>query len=52
MTYDTNQNGRENYAKNALDNYAKDWKIFMDTCSILHFATDKFWMNIIPFLRQ
>lgn len=52
MTYDTNQNGRENYAKNALDSYAKDWKIFMDTCSILHFATDKFWMNIIPLLRQ
>lgn len=47
MGYETNQNGKEDYAK-----YAKDWKIFMDTCSILHFAADKFWMNIIPFLRQ
>ena len=52
MAYDTNQNSKENYAKNALDGYVKDWKIFMDTCSILHFAADKFWMNIIPLLRQ
>lgn len=52
MGYETNQNGKEAYAKNVLDDYAKDWKIFMDTCSILHFAVGKFWMNIIPFLRQ
>ena len=52
MAYDANQNGKETYAKNVLDSYAKDWKIFMDTCSILHFAADKFWMNIIPLLRQ
>ncbi|WP_220092233.1 PIN domain-containing protein [Helicobacter sp. 16-1353] len=32
--------------------YAKDWKIFIDTCSILHFASDRFWINIIPFLQQ
>ena len=38
--------------KNALEDYVKDWKIFMDTCSILHFAADKFWMNILPLLRQ
>lgn len=52
MGYEINQNGKEAYAKNVLDDYAKDWKIFMDTCSILHFAADKFWMNILPFLRQ
>ena len=52
MAYETNQNGKETYAKNALEDYVKDWKIFMDTCSILHFATDKFWMNILPLLRQ
>ena len=52
MAYDTNQNGKENYAKNVLDGYAKDWKIFMDTCSILHFATNEFWGNIIPLLFQ
>lgn len=52
MAYETNQNGKETYAKNALEDYVKDWKIFMDTCSILHFAADKFWMNILPLLRQ
>lgn len=52
MAYETNQNSRETYAKSVLEDYAKNWKIFMDTCSILHFAADKFWMNIIPLLRQ
>lgn len=52
MAYETNQNCKETYAKNVLDDYAKDWKIFMDTCSILHFAVDKFWMNILTLLRQ
>lgn len=45
-----NSDGKENYAQNILEGYAKDWKIYIDTCSILHFATDKFWMNIIPLL--
>ena len=52
MEYDTNQNSKENYAKNELDGYVKDWKIFIDTCSLLHFAADKFWMNIIILLQQ
>lgn len=52
MAYETNQNSRETYAKSVLEDYAKNWKIFMDTCSILHFAADKFWLNIIPLLRQ
>lgn len=52
MAHETNEKGKETYAKNVLESYVKDWKIFMDTCSILHFATDKFWMNIIPLLQQ
>lgn len=52
MAYETNQNSRETYAKSVLEDYAKNWKIFMDTCSILHFAADKFWLNIIPLLQQ
>ena len=52
MVHETNEKDKEIYAKNVLENYVKDWKIFMDTCSILHFATDKFWMNIIPLLQQ
>lgn len=52
MLYETNQNSKENYAKNILDSYVKNWKIFMDTCSILHFAAYKFWVNIIPLLQK
>lgn len=53
MKYDTNQNGKEkSQAKNALDEYAKNWKIFMDTCSILHFAADRFWKNIMDLLSR
>ncbi len=52
MSYESNQNSKETYAKNRLDDYTKDWKIFIDTYSMLHFAADKFWMNIIPFLRK
>lgn len=53
MKYDTNQNGKEkSQAENVLDEYAKNWKIFMDTCSILHFAADRFWMNIKDLLSR
>jgi len=50
MADDTNR--KEDYARNIMESYTKEWRIFMDTCSILHFAVDKFWMNIIPLLRQ
>lgn len=52
MAYDNNSNDKEDYSKNVMENYAKDWKIFLDTCSILHFAADKFWLNIVPLLQQ
>lgn len=52
MAYDISQDSKENYARNKLDSYAKDWKIFIDTCSILHFAAGKFWVNIIPLLQR
>ncbi|MCH3960188.1 MAG: zinc-ribbon domain containing protein [Selenomonas sp.] len=47
-----NVESKEEYARRGLENYVKDWKIFLDTCSCLHFAADKFWMNIIPLLQQ
>lgn len=47
-----NTSRKEDYARNIMESYTKEWRIFMDTCSILHFAVDKFWMNIIPLLRQ
>lgn len=43
---------RENNEKEQLENFCKDWKIFIDTCSLLHEASDQFWMNIIPLLEQ
>lgn len=52
MTLENNQNEKENYGKNLLENYVKDWKIFIDTCSILHISANKFWSNIIPYLYQ
>lgn len=42
----------ERHSKICLENYVKECKIFIDTCSILHFASEKFWTNIIPFLYK
>lgn len=44
-------NNPEQIAKDALEEYVKNWVIFVDTCSILHDSANKFWNNIIPFLR-
>lgn len=52
MEYENNRMLSKPTPKNELDNYVKAWKIFMDTCSILHFAADKFWKNIIPLLKK
>ena len=52
MVYETKQNDKEHYAKKTLESYVKDSKIFIDTCSILHPKSDRFWENIIPFLIQ
>lgn len=43
---------KEGYAKQGLENYVKDWKIFIDTCSILHSAAEKFWVHVIPYLDE
>lgn len=50
MENDTNT--KEEYALNTMKSYVKEWRIFIDTCSLLYFAVDKFWMNIIPLLSQ
>ena len=52
MVHEATPSYKEISAKNKLEHYVKDWKIFIDTCSILHFAADKFWTNIIPLLQQ
>lgn len=38
--------------ENLIELYAKDYKIFIDTCSILYDSVDKFWKNIIPYLQR
>ena len=35
MVVEINQK-KENNSKNVLEEYVKEWKIFIDTCSILH----------------
>lgn len=47
--YDENE--KEERARNSLENYVKEWKIFIDTCSILN-SNDKFWNNIVPLLQK
>ena len=50
MTNDISK--KEDYARGVMETHVKECKIFIDTCSLLHFAADKFWMNMIPLLRQ
>lgn len=42
---------KEEIARGVMEEYCKNWKIFIDTCSLLHFASNQFWMNIIPILH-
>lgn len=52
MAFETNQTEKENKARSMLEEYVKEWKIFIDTCSILHIDINKFWMNIYPLLEK
>lgn len=42
----------EEHAREKLEFYVREWKIFMDTCSLLHPAADQFWMHVIPLLEK
>ncbi|MDY6290995.1 MAG: zinc-ribbon domain containing protein [Succiniclasticum sp.] len=46
-----NINSQAENSRIKLENYVKEYKIFIDTCSIVHFASIQFWNNIIPYLR-
>jgi hypothetical protein len=39
-------------SKQFLVDSVKNFKIFMDTCSLLHEYAEKFWMNIEPILQR
>lgn len=47
-----NTEKKEKDALKILEGYVKDYKIFIDTCSLLYFASDKFWNNITPLLQR
>ena len=47
----TNNIDKEKQAKNKLEEYSKEYKIFIDTCSLLHYASEGFFVNIIPLLH-
>ena len=34
-------------SKSQLEEYVKNYKIFIDTCSLIHPGADQFWMNIM-----
>lgn len=48
----SNINSKEEQARNNLESFVRDNKIFIDTCSLLHSEVDKFWVNIIPMLKK
>ena len=39
-------------SRNQLEEYVKKYKIFIDTCSLVHPNANQFWMNVIPFLKK
>lgn len=43
-------NVKQEHAKKVLETYCREYKIFIDTCSLLYDSSDKFWENIIPLL--
>ena len=35
-----------------LENCVKDFKVFIDTCSLLEESSDKFFQNVVPILER
>ena len=46
-----NNDIQQNNSRKKLENYVREYIIFIDTCSILHDASINFWNNIIPYLH-
>jgi len=46
------ENSSEEKSKSWLASYAKDWKIFIDTCSLLSDNINKLMLNLIPLLQE
>lgn len=48
----TSNDNAEERALNNLEYYFSNYKIFIDTCSLLHFASDKFWLHAVPIIQK
>lgn len=44
-------NKKEMEAQEVLESFVSDYKIFIDTCSLLELSSNLFWKNIIPLLH-
>jgi len=47
-----NQETNVDKMKKTLENGIRDYKLFIDTCSLLFESADAFWSNIIPILEK
>lgn len=48
----TSSDNAEEQALNNLEYYFMNYKIFVDTCSLLHFASDQFWTHAVPIIQK
>ena len=48
----TSNDNAEERALNNLEYYFSNYKIFIDTCSLLHFASDQFWLHAVPIIQK
>ena len=47
-----NLDERKECVKETLEQYIKEYRIFIDTCSILHESADEFWGVVCPLLQK
>ena len=53
MTVPRNEAAKDRADQEKLEQYiSKGYKIFIDTCSLMHPSADKFWTHIVPLLHQ
>ena len=46
------KNKLDEQASNSLEYYFNNYKIFIDTCSLLDNASDQFWINAVPLIQK
>ncbi len=49
---DDKKNEMEQRAKDAIKYYVENYKIFIDTCSLMEMQADNFYNNIYPYLKK